>query len=72
MKSSKLKELFEQHNDAVKPAYVVDDINTFENYLLSCSNRDETLVDGVNYVEIASNETLSGNPFVLNWGDADE
>ncbi len=67
MNTETLKALFEQHNSIVKPGYVVDDIDTFEAYLDSSSNYDETLVDGFNYVEISSNETISGAPVVLNW-----
>ncbi len=67
MNKSTLSGLFKQHNRVVKPAYVVDNIDTFENYLNSSAQYDETLVDGVNYIEIASNETISGNPVVLNW-----
>ena len=67
MNKSTLEALFERHNLVVKPVYVVDSIDTFEAYLDSNANHDDTLVDGANYIEIASNETLSGNPIVLNW-----
>jgi len=67
MNQATVKGLQSQHNRLVKPMYKVEDPKWFEHYLRCCGNYDSTLVDGVNYVEIPSNETISGNPAVLNW-----
>ena len=56
-----LKRLQEQHNRLTKESYHVDSLAIFENWLLS----EESFTD--NYVEISSNETISGHAEILDW-----
>lgn len=67
MKKKVLLDLYKEHNLVVKDNYKVEDINTFKDYLIQKSEYDETLTLGVNYVEIATNETINGNPHLLQW-----
>jgi hypothetical protein len=55
-----LHELMEDHNSRVKPEYVCADNEGFENYVY----RDANFVD--QYIEISSNETLSGHAETLD------
>ncbi len=67
MEKKVLLDLYKEHNSVVKDNYKVEDINTFKDYLFQKSEYDETLTLGVNYVEIDTNETINGNPHLLQW-----
>lgn len=67
MEKKVLLALHEEHNSVVKDKYKVEDINTFKDYLIQESKYDETLTLGINYVEIATTETINGNPHLLQW-----
>jgi len=58
--SNKLHELHELHNSKVKDIYKCSFIN-FINYLSRDGNEYEC------YLEIPSNQALSGHPEILDW-----
>ena len=53
--------LLKQHNQLVKPRYICTDIAGFERWLDSNGHDDE------GYIEISSNETLSGHAEILEY-----
>lgn len=54
-----IQDLMTEHNRLVKETYKSTNINTFRNYILN----EESFSDG--YIEIPSNETLSGHAEIL-------
>ena len=51
-----------EHNDLVKDLYKANDVQAFAVYLDSNVNKDD---EDFYYIEIASNETLSGHAEIL-------
>jgi len=56
-----INELITRHNNLVKPEYICNDKRVFNNWLAQFANDEEQ------YIEIASNETLSGHAEILDW-----
>jgi len=57
-----VKRLMNEHNDLVKDLYKANDVQAFAVYLDSSVNKGD---EDFYYVEIASNETLSGHAEIL-------
>ncbi len=64
---NEILELMQQHNEQVKETYRVESIGVFADWIESCANDDNNL--SFPYIEIASNETLSGHACIieLDW-----
>jgi predicted nucleotidyltransferase len=65
------EQLMAQHNELVKDAYKVTDVKAFESYIINNVSNEIGTEDIDAYIEISSNETLSGNPiiFEFEWMD---
>ena len=56
-----MSELLDKHNRIVKPDYQCHDVKAFRSWVLNRDNDD--------YIEIPSNETISGAPYILELED---